>query len=83
MDGRVCLEGLIVFGIGGLIVTYVAAPLFANILDKINKNIKMILSVILVIVIAFDFYASGKNPNSGEGVTLEVSESSKLDKFIK
>jgi len=83
INGRVCLEGLIVFGIGGLIVTYIAAPLFANILDKINKNIKMILSIILVIIIAFDFYASGKKPNSGDGVTLDVSESSKLDKFIK
>jgi len=48
-----------------------------------RKNIKMILSIILVIIIAFDFYASGKKPNSGDGVTLDVSESSKLDKFIK
>lgn len=83
INGRVCLEGLIVFGIGGLIVTYIAAPIITNILDKINKNIKMVLSVILVIVIAFDFYASGKKPNSGEGVTLDVRENSKLDKFIK
>lgn len=78
LNGRICLEGLILFGVLGLVVTYVGAPLITSFLDKISKNIKRILSVILIIVIAFDFYASGKKPNQGEGVTLDAVPNSKI-----
>jgi hypothetical protein len=78
INGRVCLEGLMLFGICGVAVTYVLAPVIANVLDKIDKNIKMFLCVGLVLLIAGDFYISGKNPNIGEGVTTEVVENSKI-----
>lgn len=78
INGRVCLEGLMLFGICGVAVTYVVAPVIANVLDKIDKNIKMFLCVGLVLLIAGDFYISGKNPNIGEGVTTEVVENSKI-----
>lgn len=72
INGRVCLEGLLVFGIGGLAATYVAAPLIANILEKIKPKLKMVLCVILISLIACDFAYSGKHPNEGEGVANKV-----------
>ncbi|MDE5539875.1 MAG: DUF975 family protein [Bacilli bacterium] len=72
INGRICLEGLMLFGIGGLLATYIAAPAFASFLDKMNKNLKIALCVILTIIIAFDFYASGKNPNTGVGISTEI-----------
>ena len=82
INGRVCLEGLLLFATGGIVVTYFIAPILANLLDKISKKIKIILCIILVSLIAFDFYYSGKHPNMGEGVTNEITES-KLEEYIK
>lgn len=81
INGRICLEGLLIFGMGGFVVTYIAAPIIAGFLDKVNKNLKMLLSVILVLVLALDFYVSGSKPNTGEGITTEISESKLIDKW--
>lgn len=72
INGRICLEGLIVFGVGGLAVTYALAPFIANFLDKINKKVKVILCIVLTSLIACDFLYSGAHPNDGEGVAKEV-----------
>lgn len=73
LNGRICLEGLVLFGIGGLLATYIVAPIFGGFLDKLNKNLKMVLCVILVSIIACDFYISGHKPNSGEGISTSLS----------
>ena len=36
LDGRICAEGLCVFGIGGMAFIYVLAPVFDNMIAKIN-----------------------------------------------
>ena len=66
---------------GGILVTYIAAPIIANLLDKVSKKLKVIICIILVSLIAFDFYYSSKYPNTGEGITTEVTES-KLEDYI-
>lgn len=81
INGRVCLEGLLFFGIGGFVITYFIAPLFGNILDKIKKEPKVILSVVLVTLIACDFYYSGKHPNTGTGVSNQIEDT--IDTKIK
>lgn len=81
INGRVCLEGLLAFAMGGILVTYIAAPIIANLLDKVSKKLKVIICIILVSLIAFDFYYSSKYPNTGEGITTEVTES-KLEDYI-
>lgn len=78
LNGRICLEGLLLFGIAGVIVTYIAAPILSNLLSKIKKNIKIIISIILVSLIAVDFYIAGSKPNTGDGVS-GVVENSKFD----
>ena len=74
IQGRVCLEGLLLFAAGGSFITYVVAPVLGNMLDKIPKKIKNIFSIIFVLLIACDFYASSVRPNQGNGVTNEINK---------
>lgn len=36
LNGRICAEGLILFGFGGMFVVYVAAPFLDNEMQKMN-----------------------------------------------
>ena len=69
LQGRICAEGLLAFGIGGIIIVYFAAPLIDNLIRKINPKILFgILSILLTIFI-LDLIYSVKNPNTGKGIT--------------
>ena len=69
IDGRICLEGLILFGLGGAAVIYVLAPLLDNLYNKISHTVKMIICIILIGCFAIDLGFSVVTPNSGEGIT--------------
>ena len=34
IDGKVCAEGLLIFGLGGMVVVYFVAPLLDNIISR-------------------------------------------------
>ena len=69
IQGRVCLEGLLVFGLGGCAFTYLLGPLFDNLCNKINPKLKNYICVILVSIIMIDYSYSIAHPNVGEGIT--------------
>lgn len=69
IQGRICLEGLLVFGLGGCGFTYLLAPVLDNIYSKINYNIKYIFCIIFLITFSVDFVISTIKPNSGEGIS--------------
>lgn len=81
INGRICLEALLVFGMGGLVICYIVAPLIAGFLDKVDKKVKIIICIVLVSLISLDFYFSGKKPNMGEGITTEITDSKIMDKW--
>lgn len=71
IKGRVCLEGLIFFGFGGMVFTYLLAPLLDNLFNKIKY--KRILCICLVGFYLIDFiYTSQVEPNTGVGVSKPV-----------
>ena len=72
ISGRICAEGLLVFALGGVAITYVIAPRIDNLIRKVDKKILKIICIILLIIFAFDLVYSGKHPNTGEGVTNEM-----------
>ena len=72
INGRVCAEGLIVFGLGGVIAVYFLAPLVDNFLRKLNGVFLRVLCAILVICFVIDVVHSTKHPNTGEGITSKV-----------
>ena len=73
LHGRICLEGLLTFGIGGTFFIYFAAPFLDSLYIKIPKKIKTILCVLLCTLYVCDFVYSSKFPNTGEGISQEFS----------
>lgn len=69
LHGRICAEGLIVFGLGGCAFIYVIAPFFDEIFKKIPRKMAVILCVLLLTAFAADTVYSVIEPNSGAGVT--------------
>ena len=69
LHGRVCAEGLIIFGLGGCVFIYIAAPFFDEIYRRIPKNPARILCAVLLLLFAADIVYSLISPNSGTGIT--------------
>ena len=69
LHGRICAEGLLIFGLGGLAIVYVLAPLLDNMIRKINKKILISLCIILLAIFTIDQCYSHYYPNEGKGIT--------------
>lgn len=78
IQGRVCLECSIVFGLGGCGFMYILAPICDNILNKISLKHRKYLAIVLVSLFGLDFLYSTMNPNVGEGITSKIETSDKL-----
>lgn len=75
IKGRVCLEGLILFGLGGMVFTYLLAPILDNLFNKIKPEIKRCICIVLVGLYLVDFiYTSQVKPNTGAGISKPVLE---------
>lgn len=74
LNGRICAEGLLVFGIGGLAITYMAAPILDNLIAKVNEKALMAVCSALMLLFAADAVYSQFHPNTGKGVT-DIAES--------
>ena len=69
INGRVCFEGLLVFGLGGCVITYLVAPILDELYSKIAPKIRIIICVVLVMFFGVDFVYSMQHPNAGKGIT--------------
>ena len=69
LNGRICAEGLLVFGIGGMVVVYAVAPLIDDILEQIKQRILWPICIALLALFAADVVYSAFVPNAGKGVT--------------
>ena len=69
LNGRICAEGLLVFGIGGLAITYVLAPIIDNLVNKINEKVLMVILSALMLIFGADVVYSHFHPNVGQGIT--------------
>ena len=72
LNGRICAEGLLVFGVGGMAVVYVVAPLLDNVIMKFNHAKARIIAMVLTIVFMIDAIYSHFVPNVGEGITADT-----------
>lgn len=69
INGRICAEGLLVFGLGGVAAIYFLAPMLDNLLRKINVKILAPICAVLLIVFFADQIYSQSHPNAGKGIT--------------
>ena len=79
IHGRVCLEGLMLFGFGGCILTYMVCPLLKNLYKKININVKKTVCIVLVCLYLVDLGYSHFHPNTGVGITNPVKVNTILE----
>lgn len=69
INGRVCLENSLLFGIGGCLCLYVVAPALNRTLQKIPKKTKIIILTFLITVFLVDNIYCMINPHTGFGIT--------------
>lgn len=84
IGGKVCLEGLLVFGLGGCAFLYLLAPFLNKKINLIKTSIKWVVAIILMILMVLDFRYSSKNPNTGEGISSKMAStiSYENEKFL-
>ncbi|MEG0918575.1 MAG: DUF975 family protein [Anaerovoracaceae bacterium] len=69
LNGRICLEGLFVFALGGTAFIYLIAPLFDDLFNKIPLGIRYGMCAVLLGLFASDQVYSHYHPNTGKGIT--------------
>lgn len=75
INGYICLESLLIFGLGGCGFTYIAAPILDDLYAKMNKKIRYILCALLVVAYATDFACCMiYGYNSGDGIGGEIED---------
>ena len=70
LNGRICLAGLVAFGIGGMFAVYIAAPAIANFVRRYSKRTRIIAAVILAALFITDLICCmlfGFNSGTGVG----------------
>ena len=69
LNGRICLEGALIFGFAGCAGIYIMAPFFDDMLKKIPFKARLITAVVLCLAFGCDAVYSKFNPNTGKGIT--------------
>lgn len=82
LNGRVCLEGLLVFGLGGCGFTYLVAPFLDNLYTKIKPSIKYLIAIVLLSLFVIDNIYCHNKPNIGEGITTYKSDCNLESKIL-
>ena len=75
LNGRICAEGLLVFGIGGIAFVYVLAPVLDNLIGQIRLKILVPVCAALLAIFCVDVVYSGIHPNTGKGVSKTARRS--------
>lgn len=79
INGRICLETMVPFGILGLVIIYILNPFFYNILNLIPTNIAHIISIILLIILIIDMVISFKVISKVTSTVKKVTQENKKD----
>lgn len=69
LNGRICAEGLIVFGVGAMAIVYFAAPLLDNFFRRVKLRYLVSAACILLILFLSDQMYSSSHPNTGKGIS--------------
>ena len=58
INGRVCIETTILFGLGGMLVMYILHPFLTSILDMFSKKVLIIIAIIFMVIFVSDLVIS-------------------------
>ncbi len=95
INGRICLETMIPFGLLGCLIIYILNPFLENILSLMNDNVTNILATILAILFILDLLVSlrilskfkittvqFRNKDNTEEITKKVKEILRKESFL-
>ena len=74
LNGRICAEGLFVFGVGGMAFVYLVAPAIDNWIRKLKPKMAVCACVVLIGLFAWDQVYSFDHPNMGKGITSSTTQ---------
>lgn len=69
VNGRICAEGLLTFGAGGMLLVYVLAPFLDQCSKRIPRKVLVPVCLALTFVFCVDLIYSVGVPNTGNGIT--------------
>lgn len=72
IQGRVCLEGILVFAILGSVGIYIVAPMLDTYLNRIPKRTRTVICAALFAVFLIDLCLSHIYPRTGPGITYDL-----------
>ena len=58
INGRICLETLVLFGLGGIISTYLVNPYLIKFINFINPSVLNVIAIVLAIIFLVDSIVS-------------------------
>lgn len=85
INGRICLETLIPFGLGGCFIMYVLNPFIVKVLNMINLNFLTVLTILLLIIFIIDNIISFNIILNVKNVTSSIRKDSteEINKIVK
>lgn len=69
INGRICAEGLLVFGLGCMGIVYFIGPVLDSIFRRVKLKILTPICVVLIVLFSVDMIHSHDYPNTGKGIT--------------
>jgi uncharacterized membrane protein len=69
LNGRVCLLGATVFGLGGALLVCRLLPLYDRMYDKIPGKWKVVLCLVFLLIFIADATYCAVHPNTGKGIS--------------
>lgn len=84
INGRICLETLVLFGMGGCLLMYIVNPFLVGLCSKVPDLILIIISVLLFIIFITDFIISFNTINSFKNtVILKKDSTAEVSKRVR
>lgn len=70
IQGRVCLEGLLIFATGCCFSIYLFSPMVAGLFDRLPRMARIALCAVLIALFLLDAAISARHPNMAAGVAI-------------
>ena len=76
INGRICLDNLVLFGVLGLLIFYVANPFFSSLIDRFNDTVLIVVSIVLFVLFVIDSIISLKVISGFKNVAKSIHKDS-------
>lgn len=69
INGRICLLGAFVFGVGGTVLVCLFFPLYEKMMKKVPQKVRVFLMILFLLIFVIDAAKAAIRPNMGEGIS--------------